>query len=226
MDRKVVKQVLFAAWASVLLGLCIQGLLVLVALGFGQSLSWPKLLADGARTLSWSMLVCVGTSIGLAALRLRAPIMGLLGLMFGPIGFNVAKTVHKSASQALGMQAETISNAIVIQFTIVRAAEYLLLGLVIGYISRQKWGGFKAHLLAGLFAGLLFGAVMIGLLYSNATKPVPTAMVVSRAVNEVLFPIGCSIVLFGANALGKRLSERSPGPSGESAAVRVPATDE
>jgi len=35
-------------------------------------------------------------------------------------------------------------------------------------------------------------------------SPLPVAALVARGVNEILFPVGCSLVLFTAETLGKR----------------------
>jgi hypothetical protein len=38
--------------------------------------------------------------------------------------------------------------------------------------------------------------------------PAPAAELVSRGINEILFPVGCSLALFSAGALGKRVAAR------------------
>src|ERR671917_544243 len=50
--------------------------------------------------------------------------------------------------------------------------------------------------------GLVFGSVEIALASTVAPlPPVPDLLV--EGVNEVLFPVGCALVLFSANVLGK-----------------------
>jgi hypothetical protein len=43
----------------------------------------------------------------------------------------------------------------------------------------------------------------------GSTSPPPPADALSVGVNEVLFPIGCSLVLFSAGALGERMATRA-----------------
>ena len=61
-----------------------------------------------------------------------------------------------------------------------------------------------AHLATGLLVGLVFGGTIVGLTYQMSPDPPATAVLVSLAANEILFPIGCSLVLFAATALGER----------------------
>ena len=44
---------------------------------------------------------------------------------------------------------------------------------------------------------------------AGATPPPPTSDLFVAGVNEVLFPVGCSLVLFSAGALGKKAASRS-----------------
>ena len=57
----------------------------------------------------------------------------------------------------------------------------------------------------GLAIGVLFGGAIVGLAYSTAPEPLATPDLVSRGVNEILFPVGCALVLFSATAVGKRV---------------------
>ncbi len=63
-----------------------------------------------------------------------------------------------------------------------------------------------AHIATGLAIGIIFGSAIIA--YTQATAPVPlgTEDLVSRGINEIIFPVGCSLVLFTATAMGKRAS--------------------
>jgi hypothetical protein len=69
----------------------------------------------------------------------------------------------------------------------------------------------KAHVAAGLAIGIIFGGTIVALTYSMSSETPATADLVTRGVNEVLFPVGCSLVLFAAAALGKRVAEKEDG---------------
>lgn len=67
-----------------------------------------------------------------------------------------------------------------------------------------------AHAGAGLAIGLLFGGAMLALTLGSSPEPPPTVDLVSRGVNEILFPVGCALVLFSAGTLGNKLTSGGP----------------
>jgi hypothetical protein len=58
--------------------------------------------------------------------------------------------------------------------------------------------------------GLVFGGATLALTLGAAPAPVPAPELVSQGLNELLFPVGCSLVLFSAGALGKRMPAGGP----------------
>jgi hypothetical protein len=85
-----------------------------------------------------------------------------------------------------------------------KAVEYGCLGVIIGWVGRHSWGGMLAHAAAGLTVGIFFGSPIVSFTYWTAPEPLATPDLVSRSANEILFPVGCSLVLFAATAVGKR----------------------
>jgi hypothetical protein len=62
------------AWLAILLGLVLQLALLLVAAGFGTAPSPGPLLSETLKTVSWSLLVCVGVALGRVAAKGRMPL--------------------------------------------------------------------------------------------------------------------------------------------------------
>jgi hypothetical protein len=60
----------------------------------------------------------------------------------------------------------------------------------------------------GLLVGLVFGSVEIALASTVAPLP-PLPDLLVEGINDVLFPVGCALVLFSADALGKRAVNRA-----------------
>src|SRR5215208_3790849 len=91
-----------------------------------------------------------------------------------------------------------------ILLALVKAAEYACLGVVIGWMGHRAWGGVLAHAAVGLAVGILFGGAILSFTYWTAPEPLGATGLFSRAINEIIFPVGCSLVLYAATALGKR----------------------
>jgi hypothetical protein len=57
----------------------------------------------------------------------------------------------------------------------------------------------------GFVVGSIFGGTIVALLAASSPE-VSAASLVPRGVTEVLFPVGCSLVLFSAEALGTTMA--------------------
>jgi len=56
--------------------------------------------------------------------------------------------------------------------------------------------------------GLVFGGAIVALTVPSGAQ-MSVADLVSRGVNEVLFPLGCSLVLYTSVNLGERMTRRN-----------------
>jgi hypothetical protein len=193
-----------AAWLAILLGFVMESLLLLFAAGFGIFPGLKPIAADLVRQVSWSTFVCVGLALGTAVSKARAPLMGVLGLLAAPLAFTISRSLHQGAVKTLEIIGSGAEAPPVLLLAALKAVEYACLGVAIGWIGRRAWGGVTAHVATGLLVGLVFGGTIVALTYQMSPEPLATAALVSRGANEVLFPVGCSLVLFAAAALGKR----------------------
>jgi hypothetical protein len=191
------------AWLAVLLGLLLQLALLLVAAGFGTFAGLRPLLAETCKTVSWSVLVCAGVALGRVASKSRLPVAGVSGLLAAPLALTAANIVQKGVAEALGATGVT-SGPTPVWLLLLKAAEYAFLGAALGWIGRRAWAGASAHAAAGLVAGVIFGAAILVLTMQAAPKPLPAGGLVTKGVNELLFPIGCALVVFISEILGKR----------------------
>jgi len=187
------------AWLSVVLGLAMEGLLLLIGSGFGEVLGLSSIAAELAKNVSWAVFVCVGLAIGTTVANARLPLVGLAGFLAAPTAFEVSRIVHKGVTEALSAPADaSTGTALLIAF--VKGLEYGFLGLAVGWLARRTWAGIAAYGAAGLVAGLVFGGTIVFL-----SAPAAPAALVTQTFNEVLFPVGCALVLFAAGALAKRI---------------------
>jgi len=198
------RSILKAAWLAVALGIAIEGSIVAAAALFGGSPGARPVSADLVQKVSWSLLVCVALAVARTASRATPVVMAGVGLLAAPAAFAVARGLHKGVAQALGLAAVAATAPSPVVLALLKGLEYALLGLAIGWIARKSWGGLAAHSAAGLAAGILFGVPVL-VLTAAALPGQPAAAHAARAVNELLFPVGCALVLYASDTLGKRL---------------------
>ncbi len=105
-----ISRTLRAAWLAILLGCFVEAQLVLAA-SFGEVQSIKPFVAELTQKISWSVIVCAALACGTAANRMRAGVMGIVGMLSGPIAFHVARSFHIGcalvlfASESLGTRA-------------------------------------------------------------------------------------------------------------------------
>jgi hypothetical protein len=197
------------AWLAILLGLVIEVLLLVLGGALGKALGLGPIVADLVRNVTWSVFVCVGLAVGKAVVSARVPLMGFLGLLSAPLAFEASRVMHKGTLEALSASGEIASGAAsTFLVALIKGLEYGCLGMVIGWVGGRPWGGAAAHVAAGLAMGLIFGGAILGIAHVSAPEPLTTADLVSRGVNEVLFPVGCALVLYSATALGKKATRQ------------------
>lgn len=193
------------AWLAILVGLAMEGLLLVLGSGFGELLGLEPILAGLVKNVSWSVFVCVGLALGTTLSKIRVSAMGLLGLLAAPLAVEVSRVLHMGTLEALaasGVGGEELST---LGVAVVKGLEYGCLGIAVGWLGRRPWGGAIAHMGAGLAVGAVFGGLVLALLVGSSPQP-PAAELVSRGMNEVLFPVGCALALFSAGALGERVA--------------------
>ena len=198
-------KLLRVAWLAILLGMAMEGTLLLLSAGYGNFLGLKSIVADLARNVSWSLLVCVGLSVGTAVRNARVPVMGFLGFLAAPAAFEISRVVHKGALQALAISGSAGDDLSPFLLALIKGLEYGCLGLALGWVSQRPWGGAVAHMAVGFVVGSIFGGTVIALLAASGPEVSATSLV-PRGVTEILFPVGCSLVLFSAEALGTSMA--------------------
>jgi len=194
------KALLTAAWMSVVLGIVMQ-LLSLLAVSMP---SLKVLSAELVQKVSWSTLVCTGLAIGATAARSRPTWMGIAGLIAAPAAFVIARTLQKSLAQALSVAGGGAGAGDVLTIATIKSIQYGLFGLAIAAILR----GGKGSALACSLIGLVFGAIVAAIIvpYTASFVPTPpTQALVAKGINELFFPVGCALILYASDNVGRRL---------------------
>lgn len=201
----ILPQVVRVAWLSIGLGISFEILLLVLAAFTGTAgESGRPALADLAQKVSWSFLVCVGLAFGTAARKIREVVMGGLGFLAAPLAFVAAKAIHKGLGQALGTIAPGAPFTFPLLIAGLKALEYGALGALLGYAS-QRNKSLAFHAAAGIATGLTFGVLLVWAGVRSQAGPVGAVDLVGRVINEILFPLGCSLVIYASEAFGRRM---------------------
>jgi hypothetical protein len=216
------------AWLAILLGLLLQLAVLLVAVGFGTAPSPGPLLAETLKTVSWSLLVCVGVALGRVAAKGQVPLEGVTGLLAAPLALTAANTVQKGVAEAVNAAGGVPAGPAPLWVLALKAAEYGCLGLALEWVGRRAWHSALGHLAVGLMVGVVFGGVFLAVVVRSAPTPLSTPSLLGRGVNELLFPVGCALVVFIAEILRTHLdpaAEEDRPVKTSSAAAGEPAPD-
>jgi hypothetical protein len=185
------------AFWSVVVGVALE-LLILGLVAMDKKLpESARAIAQVAGKVSWSGVVCFGISCGLAATNSRAAIMGFLGAVSGPIGFAIARSVHKGTLQAISNSPAIATPELFSPYLLagIKAVEYGLFGVWLGRITQDDSARLPRYLRAGSTIGIVFGALIV-FLFSNADPKMSAIALGAKGVNELVFPMGCAFVLF------------------------------
>jgi hypothetical protein len=216
------------AWLAILLGLVLQLAALLVAAGFGKDISPRPFLAETFKTVSWSLLVCVGVALGRLAAKGRVPLEGVTGLLAAPLALTAANAIQKGVAEAVNATGVPAGPA-PLWVLAIKAAEYGCLGLALEWVGRRAWGSALGHLAVGLMTGVVFGGVFLTVVVQSAPTPLPIPALVTRGLNELLFPVGCALVVFIAEVLRTHLdptaTEDRPLTASTAAAAGEPTPD-
>lgn len=197
-------QILQVAWMSIGLGIAFEVLLLVLAAFSGTAGDSAKpAVADLAQKISWSFLVCVGLAFGTAAGKIREAVMGALGFFAAPLAFVAAKAIHKGLGQALGTIAPGAPFTFPLLIAGIKALEYGVLGALLGHASQHN-KSLAFHVGSGIATGLTFGVLLIWAGVRSQPGPVGAVDLASRGINEILFPLGCSLVIYASGAFGRR----------------------
>ena len=195
---------LFVAWLAIALGLLLQLALLLVAAEFGTAINPRPLLAETFRTVSWSLLVCVGVALGRVAAKGRVPLEGVTGFLAAPLALMAANAIQKSVAEAVDAAGAPAWPA-PLWILAIKAAEYGCLGLALEWVGRRAWRSALGHLAVGLMTGVVFGGLFLAMVVQSAPTPLSTPSLLAKGVNELLFPVGCALVVFIAEVLRTHL---------------------
>lgn len=123
-----------------------------------------------------------------------------------PLSFVAARMVQKGIAGALSVAPpDSMGSAMFLMVLLLKAAEYGTLGLAVAWLGGAAWARMRHFTLAGLGAGLVSGLALVVTLYLQCDPRMPRPKVAAQSINEILFPMGCSLVLYASTVLGRQL---------------------
>ncbi len=199
------RQLAVIAIASVLLGLAIQVAILSARLLAGSDYPGMGWFADATQGVTWSVLVCVGVGIGAAILRVRAELAGLLGMIFAPLAVAIAKASQRLVAGLMEV-AEQQAVLSLGSVSAMRAIEYGVLGFLLGTLIQRGERRLSRYLAAGAVVGVVLGGAVVALIShvaASAGTPLAPPALASAIINEMVFPIGCALVIYAGLLVGQ-----------------------
>lgn len=203
---RALRRVARIAVLAVALGFAMQGLILAVKLTGGQPAA-SRIVIDVAGGVTWALLVCVGVGIATAIANGRPLLTGLLSFFFAPIALAVTKGFQKALAGWLGA-AESQAVLSLGTIGVLRGVEYGFLGWLLGRLVLMDHSRLRPYLLAGSTIGLGFGGGITALTWWTAAgngAPMAISALVTTLINEVAFPIGCALVIYLGQDVGRNL---------------------
>ena len=102
-SRAAVRRVIAVAWLSILLGLLMQGLLLIGKVSVGPWPVYSKIFLNLVQGVTWSFFVCAGVGLGTTVAKSKAYLGGVVGMVAGPLAMGIAKGTQKLVGSILGV---------------------------------------------------------------------------------------------------------------------------
>ena len=182
------------AWMSVALGVTLQLVALTIILCFGRSAAPGAFVADLTQKVTWSVFVCVGLTLGAAAARAMPVPTGLIGLLAAPAAFVIAKTAHKWVQEMLKLAPGAEGVPAAATLAAIKGLEYAVFGWMLARLVRSERRGLARFALIGAAVGAVFGALLLWMTLAGSAVRPAAVQLTAKAVNELLFPVGCAMV--------------------------------
>jgi hypothetical protein len=202
-------QLFAAAWMAVALGFALEGLTALGAFTLGRSTSLQVFFASVGQKVGWGTIVCVGLAFAKAFKPKDAGAAAWAGMLAAPLAFTLARAIHKGLAQALGLDVASTAPALLVLLTSIKALQYGVLGSSLARLDELETATLSSYLRTGAWVAILFGGATLAATALFSPVSASAGAWLARGINELLFPMGCALVLFVASVAGRRLGAQS-----------------
>lgn len=200
------RRLVTVAWLAIALGLVIQALILAGKLAGGAPLPGFQYLANVAQGVTWSLIVCLGVGIGTMVMRASMAFAGAIGFVSAPLALGGAKGVQRGLSQLTegGAEEPFITLALLV-IALIKALEYGFLTYMLTRLVRRERGELRSYLLLGAGTGIVFGGFIVFISWQLAGAALPLPALIGLTINETLFPVGCALVIFAIQYIGRHV---------------------
>jgi hypothetical protein len=192
---------------AIALGFVMQFLILATKLASGGPFPGSLFLVDLAQGVTWSFFVCAGVGIGMSLSKARAALAGFIAMLFAPVAVAAAKSSQKVMAGLIGA-ADQPAVLPLATISLLRAIEYGVLGWALASLARKGVERPLPYFSAGSAVGVVFGGAIAALTYHAAVTNGLTPgypKIASTMVNEVISPIGCSLIIYIGLVVGRNL---------------------
>jgi hypothetical protein len=180
---------------SIALALLLELGLLLVAVFSGSYHGMGPFLEDAVQKVAWSFLLCAALALSLAVAAGNGGVVALAALVAAPVASLVSRGALEGV-HALAFGTSEPAGPSPYLVAVLRGLEYASLGAALVGLGVRARLGAHHHALVGLATGLLFGGLLLLLASWPALPRVDTLNLLRWVINEVLFPIGCALILY------------------------------
>src|SRR4051812_45084608 len=203
--QPLAKTLLHIAWLSILLGLTLELILLAVAANANKLPGIEPFIASLVQKISWTGIVCTGLAFGKAASNANPTWMAFAGFLSAPTALAIARAMHKSTAHALKVAEAGTAAAFPFVIAGVKGLEYAALVMLLGWIGKRSSSGFFTYAGTGLLIGSVFGTTIAIIATPGGFD---TVKILPLLVNEVFFPVGCSLAIYAADIIGKHTAAK------------------
>jgi hypothetical protein len=182
---------------SLVLVTALEVLQVVAAAATGAIEEPGPFLVDLAQKVPWGVGVCTGIWLGLELGRGHLLVAAAGGLIAAPIASLLLRAVAEGAHALAFVDAPAGPSPLSV--AAVKGVEYACLGLLLAWLARRPWAGAAHYAATGLAVAVPFGLALLTLAEGSGAVALGAGGVLAWAVDEVLFPIGCALIVFSAD---------------------------
>lgn len=202
--KRALRRLALVAWLAIALGFLMQGLVLAGKISVGDRPATTQILIDLVQGVTWSFFVCAGVGLGTTIAKAHKLLGGLIGLIVAPLAMGIAKGSQKFMVSALAAAEKPVLLPLA-TLGVIRAVEYGILGWLLASLAMKAETPLWRFLLSGAVVGIVFGGGVTLLSLQNAATvgiALKLPQIVALALNETVFPVGCSLVVWIALQIG------------------------